>query len=65
MQRRNLAVPVKLWALLWTIMGISLTGNAMLTCSRRLDFSIWPYRKTGGCWGALLCSTEAWHCCCI
>ena len=32
MQRRNLAVPVKLWALLWTIMGISLTGNAMLTC---------------------------------
>ena len=57
MQRRNLAVPVKLWALLWTIMGISLTGNAMLTC--------WPYRKTGGCWGALLCSTEAWHCCCI
>lgn len=27
-----MAVPVKLWALLWTIMGISLTGNAMLTC---------------------------------
>lgn len=32
MQRRNLAVPVKLWALLWTILGISLTGNAVLTC---------------------------------
>lgn len=32
MQRRDLAVPVKLWALFWTILGISLTGNAMLTC---------------------------------
>ena len=32
MQRRNLAVPVKLWALLWAILGISLTGNVVLTC---------------------------------
>ena len=33
MQRRNLAVPVKLWALLCTMLGISLTDNAMLTCA--------------------------------
>lgn len=32
MRRKNLAVPVKLWALVCTIVGISLTGNAVLTC---------------------------------
>ena len=32
MSRRNLAVPVKLWALACTITGISLTVNPVLTC---------------------------------
>ncbi len=32
MRRKNIAVPVKLWALVCTIVGISLTGNAVLTC---------------------------------
>ena len=39
MQRRNLAVPVKLWALLWTILGISLTGNAVLTCILTVSYT--------------------------
>lgn len=32
MGRRNLAVPVKLWALACTIIGISLTTDTLLTC---------------------------------
>ena len=32
MQRENLAVPVKLWALGCTIIGISLTDDTILTC---------------------------------
>ena len=32
MGRRNLAVPVKLWALACTIIGISLTADTLLTC---------------------------------
>ncbi len=32
MSRKNFAVPVKLWALLCTIIGISLTANPILTC---------------------------------
>ena len=32
MKRRNFAVPVKLWALACTIIGISLTANPVLTC---------------------------------
>ena len=66
MQRRNLAVPVKLWALLWTILGISLTGNAVLTCIlTAAGFLYLAVQKNWRLLGALLCSTEAWHCCCI
>ena len=32
MQRNNLAVGVKLWALICVIIGVSLTINMMLTC---------------------------------
>lgn len=32
MRRRNLAIPVKLWALACAILGISLTANTVLTC---------------------------------
>lgn len=32
MRRRNLAVPVKLWALACTILGISLTSDTLLIC---------------------------------
>ena len=32
MGRRNLAVPVQLWALACTIIGISLTTDTLLTC---------------------------------
>lgn len=32
MQRKNLAVPVKLWALACTIVGVSLTNTPLLTC---------------------------------
>lgn len=32
MRRRNLAIPVKLWALTCAILGISLTANTVLTC---------------------------------
>ena len=32
MRRKNFAVPVKLWALVCTIIGISLTADTLLTC---------------------------------
>lgn len=32
MQRTDAAISVKLWALVCTIMGISLTSNMVLTC---------------------------------
>ena len=32
MGRRNLAIPVKLWELACTIIGISLTADTLLTC---------------------------------
>ena len=32
MKRKHLAIPVKLWALFWVILGTSLTTNVVLTC---------------------------------
>ena len=36
MRRSHLAVPTKLWALLCVMVGVSLTSNAVLTCTLTL-----------------------------
>ena len=50
MRRGNFAIPVKLWALACTIIGISLTADTVLTCVLTVTgFAIWEHSATGGC----------------
>ncbi|MDO4541432.1 MAG: energy-coupling factor transporter transmembrane component T [Bacillota bacterium] len=51
MQRRNLAIPVKLWALACVILGISLTSNTILTCV--LAFAGFAYLAAQRSWRLL------------
>lgn len=56
MDRRNLAVPVKLWALACTILGISLAADTLLTCV--LTVTGFAYLGVQRNW-RLLCSMAA------
>lgn len=66
MRRSHLAVLTKLWALLCVTVGVSLTSNAVLTCTLTLlGFTYLGFSEIGGFCVLLGCFISCWQFSCI